>query len=132
VIQATNQKHSHANPMSSPSNPTNTGQQHADKDQYSYSVHKTYTTVITKARTQSGHTKWARVAQTTSGDVTVTIDLDSLAEQLARKALSSSEGKSRALNGAVRASTKNRQTKEQDLPSPAPMEKSRTPPAQNT
>jgi hypothetical protein len=87
-----------------------------DHNSYSYTFHKTYTTLVTEPRGQDEQRKWVRVFHTVTGDVTITIDLDSLAELMARKALLSSGGKSRTLNGVVRATTHNVQRKQEDLP----------------
>ena len=84
-------------------------------DEYAYTVRKTHRAVVTESRGEGELKTWVRVLEIAEGDVTVTIDLDSLAEILASKALCSAGGKSRALNGCVTATAANVQRKQEEL-----------------
>ena len=78
-----------------------------DSGEYLYTVHKKYATVITESREIEGRPTWIRVLHTAQGEVSVKIDLDGVAELLARKALLSSGGKAQILNGCITAATHN-------------------------
>jgi hypothetical protein len=85
-------------------------------DEHVYTVHKTWQSVTTESRDDAGERKrFVRVLEIVEGDVTVTINLDSLGEFLASKTLGSASGKSRLLSGCITATATNVHRTRQDL-----------------
>jgi hypothetical protein len=96
-------------------NDTNSLSDAVTNDEHVYTVHKICQTVTTESRGEAEEKRYVRVLETVEGDVTVTINLDSLAQILANKTLSSASGKSRLLNGCVTAIAADVRRTRQDL-----------------
>jgi hypothetical protein len=96
-------------------NDTNSLSDAVTNDEHVYTVHKICQTVTTESRGETEEKCYVRVLETVEGDVTVTINLDSLAQILANKTLSSASGKSRLLNGCVTAIAADVRRTRQDL-----------------
>jgi hypothetical protein len=85
-------------------------------DEHVYTVHRTCQSVTTESRDEGDEKKrFVRVLEIVEGDVTVTINLDSLGQILAIKTLCSASGRSRVLNGSITAVAANVRRTRQDL-----------------
>ena len=94
---------------------TNSSAGGVGNDEYAFTVHKTSQTVTTECRGEGEKKTYVRFLEIAEGDVTVTINLDSLAQIVASKTLSSTSGKCRLLNGCVTAVAANVTRTRQDL-----------------
>jgi hypothetical protein len=84
-------------------NDTNSPAAGVGNDEYAFTVHKTSQTVMTECRGEGEKKTYVRFLEIAEGDVTVTINLDSLAQIVASKTLCSTSGKCRLLNGCITA-----------------------------
>jgi hypothetical protein len=70
-------------------NDTNFSARGVGNDEYAFTVHKTSQTVMTECRGEGEEKTYVRFLEIAEGDVTVTINLDSLAQIVASKTLCS-------------------------------------------
>jgi hypothetical protein len=96
-------------------NDTNSSAGGVGNDEYAFTVHKTSQTVTTECRGEGEKKTYVRFLEIAEGDVTVTINLDSLAQIVASKTLCSTSGKCRLLNGCITAVAANVTRTRQDL-----------------